>query len=87
MILEARLDGDFGGSSHRLDTKLSHMSFAQIKSTGIKRLFSRAKMLISAVRPKGAFHQWRKVPPRELSIAPVLANDQDKFLENEGKRC
>jgi len=24
-----------------------------------------------AVRPDGAFHQWRKVPPRELSIALV----------------
>jgi hypothetical protein len=24
-----------------------------------------------AVRPEGAFHQWREVPPRELSIALV----------------
>jgi hypothetical protein len=23
------------------------------------------------VRPEGAFHQWREVPPRELSIALV----------------
>jgi hypothetical protein len=24
-----------------------------------------------AVRPDGAFHQWKEVPPRELSIALV----------------
>ena len=24
-----------------------------------------------AVRPEGANHQWRKIPPRELSIDPV----------------
>ena len=24
-----------------------------------------------AVRPEGADHQWRKIPPRELSIDPV----------------
>jgi hypothetical protein len=28
-------------------------------------------LLINAVRPEGAFHQWREVPPRELSIALV----------------
>jgi hypothetical protein len=27
--------------------------------------------LIFAVRPDGADHQWRRVPPRELSIALV----------------
>jgi hypothetical protein len=26
---------------------------------------------VFAVRPEGAFHQWREVPPRELSIALV----------------
>ena len=30
-----------------------------------------AKFLTSAVRPEGAFHQWREDPPRELSIALV----------------
>jgi hypothetical protein len=29
------------------------------------------KILSFAVRPEGAFHQWREVPPRELSIALV----------------
>jgi len=29
------------------------------------------KFLNSVVRPEGAFHQWREVPPRELSIALV----------------
>jgi hypothetical protein len=29
------------------------------------------KVLINAVRPEGADHLWRKVPPRELSIALV----------------
>jgi hypothetical protein len=29
------------------------------------------KVLICAVRPEGAFHQWREDPPRELSIALV----------------
>jgi hypothetical protein len=28
-------------------------------------------ILVFAVRPDGAFHQWREVPPRELSIALV----------------
>jgi hypothetical protein len=31
----------------------------------------RANFLIFAVRPEGACHQWRRVPPRELSIALV----------------
>jgi hypothetical protein len=30
-----------------------------------------AKFLNFAVRPEGAFHRWREVPPRELSIALV----------------
>jgi hypothetical protein len=30
-----------------------------------------ADFLSFAVRPEGAFHQWREVPPRELSIALV----------------
>ena len=30
-----------------------------------------SKLLIFAVRPDGADHQWRRVPPRELSIALV----------------
>ena len=30
-----------------------------------------AKFSTDAVRPDGAFHQWREVPPRELSIALV----------------
>ena len=29
------------------------------------------RILIYAVRPEGAFHQWREDPPRELSIALV----------------
>ena len=29
------------------------------------------KVKNSAVRPDGAFHQWREDPPRELSIALV----------------
>jgi hypothetical protein len=31
----------------------------------------RTKIKNFAVRPEGAFHQWREVPPRELSIALV----------------
>jgi hypothetical protein len=27
--------------------------------------------LLMAVRPEGADHQWRKIPPGELSIDPV----------------
>jgi hypothetical protein len=34
----------------------------------------RADIKNYAVRPEGAFHQWRKVPPRELSI--VLVADE-----------
>jgi hypothetical protein len=30
-----------------------------------------AEFLRFVVRPDGAFHQWREVPPRELSIALV----------------
>jgi hypothetical protein len=30
-----------------------------------------AKCLFLAVRPEGADHQWRKIPPGELSIDPV----------------
>jgi hypothetical protein len=29
------------------------------------------KIMNSAVRPEGADHQWRRVPPGELSIVPV----------------
>jgi hypothetical protein len=46
-----------------------------MKSTknGCHRLAFRmvCNFLISAVRPEGACHQWRRVPPRELSIALV----------------
>jgi hypothetical protein len=28
----------------------------------------RPECLVMAVRPEGADHQWRKIPPRELSI-------------------
>jgi len=34
-----------------------------------------AKCLHLAVRPEGANHQWRKIPPGELSIDPV-ANER-----------
>jgi hypothetical protein len=31
----------------------------------------RCELLIFAVRPEGAYHQWRKDPSRELSMALV----------------
>jgi hypothetical protein len=39
-----------------------------LRNQGQKRT---PKVLISAVRPEGACHQWRKIPPGELSIALV----------------
>jgi hypothetical protein len=33
------------------------------------RASTRSAMMRARVRPEGACHQWRKVPPRELSIA------------------
>jgi hypothetical protein len=33
------------------------------------------RRLLLAVRPEGANHQWRKIPPGELSIDPV-ANER-----------
>jgi hypothetical protein len=35
----------------------------------------RCVSLLLAVRPEGANHQWRKIPPGELSIDPV-ANER-----------
>jgi hypothetical protein len=37
----------------------------------VRQLAFGAKIKIFAVRPEGADHPWRKVPPRELSIALV----------------
>jgi hypothetical protein len=34
-----------------------------------------SECLLVAVRPEGANHQWRKIPPGELSIDPV-ANER-----------
>ena len=34
----------------------------------MKRLLLRRICRLLAVRPEGAYHQWRKIPPRELSI-------------------
>ena len=54
---------------------LSRPSLAPNFCTGNTSLFQGAifgaELLNSAVRPDGAFHQWREVPPRELSIALV----------------
>jgi hypothetical protein len=33
------------------------------------------------VRPEGAFHQWREVPPRELSIA-LVADERFGWVTN-----
>jgi hypothetical protein len=40
-----------------------------------------AKILTFAVRPEGAFHQWREVPPRELSIA-LVADERFGWVTN-----
>jgi hypothetical protein len=37
--------------------------------------------LIFAVRPDGAFHQWREDPPRELSIA-LVADERFGWVTN-----
>jgi len=43
---------------------------------------ARSKILIFAVRPEGACHQWRRVPPRELSIA-LVADERATTALNE----
>ena len=42
-----------------------------------------AKCLHLAVRPEGANHQWRKIPPGELSIDPV-ANERLRLGNRQG---
>ena len=45
-----------------------HVISAQKKPRQSNGLAFERRSLIYAVRPEGAFHQWRKVPPRELSM-------------------
>ena len=47
----------------------------------ITSIFQCAKVLICAVRPEGAFHQWREDPPRELSIA-LVADERFGWVTN-----
>ena len=36
------------------------------------------------VRPDGAYHQWRRVPPGELSIAPVADERLGRVTDRAG---
>ena len=48
---------------------------AQLDAVGLD--LSSVGCLLLAVRPEGAEHQWRKIPPGELSIDPVA---DERFL-------
>jgi hypothetical protein len=39
-----------------------------------------------AVRPEGANHQWRKIPPGELSIDPVAVDLFVELIHDLGRR-
>src|SRR5689334_14336681 len=77
-----------GNSKGRIGPPISgekHGSFAPgfciKKAQSIQDSRFDAKVLISAVRPEGAFHQWREVPPRELSIA-LVADERFGWVTN-----
>ncbi|MGA8626103.1 MAG: hypothetical protein WB686_15395, partial [Pseudolabrys sp.] len=54
-----------GGKSNRIG-RTGELASASRRSNRIA-----LRCLLMAVRPEGADHQWRKIPPGELSIDPV----------------
>ena len=68
----------------RLGNAASGHSAFPARSTGSERELSRFHVLLRrmspqlAVRPEGANHQWRKNPPRELSIDLVADERLDR---------
>ena len=67
----------FAVRSYRADNKLAPATVPVSSSSNGRSAVinldttSMERILTFAVRPDGAFHQWREDPPRELSIALV----------------
>jgi len=65
----AALSQDVPGSGHRADDAvIGHQSFELFSWQPIHCRGLHLRRQFMAVRPEGANHQWRKIPPRELSI-------------------
>jgi len=68
-----RFAATLAGNSARLGVGADRYSFtvADLHLLLLAGFTGAPNFLIYAVRPDGAFHQWREDPPRELSIALV----------------